>query len=166
MENTQLVVYQSQDDKETRRQHKSEINLQVLNIYWQAWGYQQAKLQKQIYIKKTMEKLDRMIKILYANDFSKNFTTMIYNYQTQKIELKKYQIKLSKNLDSFMEDLEYFSKLCLADRLPIYTTTYRSIKKYNIYLQSRKRVFRSFNKRPKQCDMPTVIRVDAILCLF
>ena len=77
MENTQLAVYQSQDDKETRRQHKSEINLQVLNIYWQAWGYQQAQLQRQLYIKKTMEKLDRMIKILYANDFSKNFTTKI-----------------------------------------------------------------------------------------
>ena len=164
MENTQLAV--NQDDKETRRQLKSEINLRVLNIYWQAWWYQQAQFQRQFYIKKTMEKLDRMIKILYANDFSKNFTTMIYNYQTQVIELKKYKIKLSKNLDSFMKELEYFSKMCLGDYLPIYTTTYRSIKKFDIFLQSQKRIFRPFNKRPKHLNVASVMRVDAILCLF
>ena len=164
MENTQLAV--NQDDKETRRQLKSEINLRVLNIYWQAWGYQQAQLQRQFYIKKTMEKLDRMIKILYANDFSKNFTTMIYNYQTQVIELKKYKIKLSKNLDSFMKELEYFSKMCLGDYLPIYTPTNRSIKKFDIFLQSQKRIFRPFNKRPKHLNVASVMRVDAILCLF
>lgn len=140
--------------------------MQVLTIYWQAWGYEQAQLRKQRYIKNTSTKLDKLIKSYHINAFSKLNT---FNYPTQEIR-KQHLISLipiSKNIKYFMKDLEHFSTYCLKDRLPIFNpVNHKPINKFNIYLRIKSRIFQPFGTIPKQFNINSVLRVDAIVCLF
>ena len=137
---------------------------QVFNIYWQAWGYEQAQLQKQLYIKKTSNKLDKIIKIMYINAISK----MIFNYSAPELRNEDFKSLLSipKDINCFMKDLDFLSKMCLQDRLPNFVQR-GAHPKYNKYIRSRSRIFRPLvNQIPKQLNINSVIRVDAIVCLF
>jgi hypothetical protein len=139
---------------------------QVFHIYWQAWGYEQAQRQKQRYIKKTSHKLDKIIKGMYINALSK----MIFKFPTQELrnEHLKKLLSIPKNIESFMEDLEFLSKMCIQDRLTFYGPR-EAHSKYSMYTRSRSRIFRPFVKQiPKhlQIDIDSLLRVDAIVCLF
>jgi len=135
--------------------------LQALNIYWQAWGYEQAQIKKQIYIKKTSKKLDKIVKISYMN-----YAAMYINFPTEEMKYKIWKnIILKKNLEILFEDLECFSSICLQGSLPVFYQR-GPYPKYNKYNRTESRIFQSFNKRPKKLDINSVFRVDAILCLF
>ena len=137
---------------------------QVFHIYWQAWGYEQVQRQKQHYIKKTSHKLDTIIKCMYIHALSK----MIFDHPTRELrnEHLKNLLSIPKNIESFMKDLEFLSKMCLQDRLPHYGRR-GAHSKYNIYTRSRSRIFRPFvNQIPKHLNIHSVLRVDAIVCLF
>lgn len=138
--------------------------MQVLNIYWQAWGYEQAQLRKQQYIKKSAIKLDQIIKDYHINAFSK---INVFIYPTPKIrnQYLKNSICIPKNTKDFMNELEYFSNHCLRDRLPIHEHT-KNINAHTKYLRIRSRVIRPFNNLPPRLSIASVIRVDAIICLF
>ena len=138
------------------------MNIQALNIYWQAWGFEQAQLRKQLFIKKTCKKLEKIIKICHVCALSKMsivFTTLEIRNKVLKSLIHK------ENLNDVMKDLEYFSKICLRDKLPLYEKQ-KAYPKFNKFLRSQSRVFQSFNKRPKFLNIDSVLRVDAILCLF
>ena len=138
---------------------------QVFYIYWQAWGHEQAQLRKQLYIKKTSIELDKIIKSMYINAVSK---VMIFNYPTPELRNKDFQnlMLIPKNINYFMKDLDFLSKMCLQDKLPLYELR-GAHPKYSIYTRSRSRIFRPLvNQIPKQLNINSVIRVDAILCLF
>jgi hypothetical protein len=145
---------------------------QVLYVYWQAWGYEQAQLRKQLYIEKTSNKLDKIIKRMYINAMSK----MIFNYPTPELrnEDLKSLIPIPQDINGFMDDLEFLSKMCLQDRLPIFGPR-EAYPHYNKYMRCRSRIFRplldKFPKFPKlrkrtTLDWDTFFRVDAIVCLY
>ena len=138
---------------------------QVFYIYWQAWGYEQAQLRKQLYIKNTSIKLDKIIKNMYIDVISK---VMIFNYPTPELRNKDFKnlMLVPKNINYFMKDLAFLSKMCLQDKLPLYELR-GAHPKYNIYTRSRSRILRPLvNQIPKKLNINSVIRVDAILCLF
>ena len=137
---------------------------QVFDIYWQAWGYEQAQLQKQLYIKKTSNKLDMIIQSMYINAISK----MIFNFPTPELrnEDLKSLLSIPKDIKSFMKDLELLSDMCLRDRLPLFELR-GAHRHYNKYNRCRARIFRSlFHKMPKGTTIDSIFRVDAIVCLF
>ena len=137
---------------------------QVFNIYWQAWGYEQAQLQKQLYIKKTSNKLNRIIQSMYINALSK----MIFNFPTPELrnEDLKRLLSIPKDIESFMKDLELLSQLCLQGRLPNFWQE-GAHRHYNKYNRCRSRIFRlkPFTM-PKGTTTDSIFRVDAIVCLF
>jgi len=138
---------------------------QVFYVYWQAWGYEQAQLRKQLYIKKTSNKLDKIIKSMYIDAISK---VMIFNYPTPELRNKDFKnlISIPKDVNSFMKDLEFLSKMCLQDRLPNFGRK-GAHPHYNKYMRCRSRIFRPLvNQIPKRLNINSVIRVDAILCLY
>jgi hypothetical protein len=93
---------------------------------------------------------------------------MIFKYLTPELrnEDLKNLMSIPKNIKCLMKDLDFLSKICLQDRLPSYVLR-GAHPKYNIYTRSRSRIFRPLvNQIPKQLNINSVIRVDAILCLF
>jgi len=137
--------------------------MQVLNIYWQAWGYEQSQLRKLLYIRKTSAKLDKVIKYVYINSFSK----MNFYFPTRKDRdnYLKSLIKPQQNIKDLMDDLDFISYRCLCDRLPIHISK-PPIPPHRIYNRSRSRIFRPFNKVRKISSFDSLRRVDAIVCLF
>lgn len=137
--------------------------MQILTIYWQAWGYEQAQLRKQQYIKNTSTKLDKLIKSYYINAFSK---LNAFNYLTQEIR-KHYLISLIPISKNFIKDLEHFSTYYLKERHSVFNpVNYKPINKFNIYLRIKSHIFQHFDTNPKQFNINSVLRVDAIVCLF
>ena len=137
---------------------------QVFDIYWQAWGHEQAQLQKQLYIKKTSNKLDKIIKSIYINTISK----LIFNYPTPELrnEDLKSLLSIPKDINFFMKDLDFLSQMCLQGRLPNFVQR-GAHPHYNKYNRCRARIFRPlFNKMPKGTTLDSLFRVDAIVCLF
>jgi hypothetical protein len=138
----------------------------VFSIYWDAWGREQAQLRKQIYIKKTSNKLDKIIRRMYINALSK----LVFRYPSLEVRNRdlKSLIPILKDIKLLMKDLDFLSNSCLSDKLPLYEERTANLK-HSIYLRSRSRVFRPFVKLiPKHLNMTmdSLIRVDAIVCLY
>ena len=147
---------------------------QVLYIYWQAWGLEQAQLRKHMFVIKSSRALKIILYGIFVDTYSFQVNLSRFNYgQSLQLWRSFFSKRSWETHESASSRIKLYCDTlirdCLWKRLPIYEPM-NAMKCTSVFLQCVRRIFSSNHQqhkhRHKYFGIDSLRRVDAIVCLF